>query len=113
MDLIPMPAALLTSLLLPLRGQESRQKQVGIGQVIRFLTRPPHQCPKSVIRPGHLITSVFGGAGDLQQLGLAEVGTEDLQADGEVVAAVEVGGAAGHRDAGDAGEVGRQGENIR
>ena len=31
MDLIPMPAALLSCLLLPLRGQESRQKQVGIG----------------------------------------------------------------------------------
>jgi hypothetical protein len=31
-DLIPMPAALLSCLLLfPLRGQESRQKQVGIG----------------------------------------------------------------------------------
>jgi len=31
MDLIPMPSALLSCLLLPLRGQESRQKQVGIG----------------------------------------------------------------------------------
>ena len=31
MDLIPTPSALLSCLLLPLRGQESRQKQVGIG----------------------------------------------------------------------------------
>ena len=31
MDLIPMPAALQSCLLPPLRGQESRQKQVGIG----------------------------------------------------------------------------------
>jgi len=31
MDLIPMPSALLSCLLLPLRGQEPRQKQVGIG----------------------------------------------------------------------------------
>ena len=31
MDLIPMPSALLARLLLPLRGQEACQKQVGIG----------------------------------------------------------------------------------
>ena len=35
MHLIPMPAALLSCLLLPLRGQESRQKQVGIGDAGR------------------------------------------------------------------------------
>ena len=51
--------------------------------------------------------------GDLQQFGLAEVGGEDLQADGQVVAAVEAGGAAGHGDARDAGEVGGERENIR
>jgi len=38
MDLIPMPSALLSCLLLfPLRGQESRQKQVGIGHRGRSL----------------------------------------------------------------------------
>ena len=37
MDLIPMPAALLSCLLLPLRGQESRQKRVGIGHRGRSL----------------------------------------------------------------------------
>ena len=47
--------------------------------------------------------SALHGLGDLEEFGFAEVGAEDLQADREVDAAVEVGGAAGH---GDVGEVG-------
>ena len=39
MDLIPMPAALLSCLLLPLRGQEPCQKQVGIGHRGRSQTQ--------------------------------------------------------------------------
>ena len=35
-DLIPMPSALLSCLQLPLRGQEPRQKQVGIGHRGRY-----------------------------------------------------------------------------
>ena len=49
---------------------------------------------------------------DAQQLGLAQMRGEDLEADGEVFPAVEVGGAAGDGNAGDAGEVGGYGENV-
>lgn len=60
--------------------------------------------------PASILT--FRGFGDLEELRLTEVGGEDLQADGEIGSAVEVGDAAGHRDAGDAGEVGGEGEDV-
>ena len=40
------------------------------------------------------------------------MGGEDLEAGGEVFPAIEVGAAAGDGDAGDAGEVGGDGENV-
>jgi len=46
MDLIPMPSALLSCLLLtPLRGQESRQKRVGIGHRGRWQNKTAHLLP--------------------------------------------------------------------
>lgn len=54
----------------------------------------------------------LGGLCDLEEFGFAEVWAEDLETDGEVCAAIEIGGAAGDGDAGDAGEVGGEGEDV-
>ena len=58
------------------------------------------------------VSGGFRGPGDLEELRLAEVGAEYLQADGEAFPSIEVGDAAGDGDARNAGEVGGEGENI-
>ena len=56
--------------------------------------------------------SAFGGFGDAQEFGFLEVGGEDLEADGEVLCTIKIGGAAGHGNAGDAGKVGGEREDV-
>ena len=55
----------------------------------------------------------LGSAGDAEDGRFAEVWAEDLQAGGEVFSTIEIGDAAGHGNAGDAGEVGGEGEDVR
>ena len=54
----------------------------------------------------------LGGFGDAQEFRFLEVGCEDLEADGEVFCAIEIRGAAGDGNAGDAGEVGAKFERF-
>ena len=46
--------------------------------------------------------SAFGSFGDAQEFCFLEVGCEDLEADGEVLCAIEIRGVAGDGNAGDA-----------
>ena len=48
----------------------------------------------------------------MEQFRFSQMRGEDLEADGEVFPAVEIGAAAGDGNAGDAGEVGGEGENV-
>lgn len=76
----------------------------------------PEACCESLISIGDgdiaAPASCFRRFGDLQELRLAEVRAQDLEAGGQVLAAVEVGHAAGNRDAGNACEVGGKGEDV-
>ncbi len=49
---------------------------------------------------------------DAEELGLAKMRGEDLEADGEIFPAVEIGGAAGDGNARDAGEIRGEGEDV-
>jgi hypothetical protein len=91
----------------PLESISPPRETTTAASPIILMTGRPFRFSKLTVSGG------LRGFGDLEEFRLAEVGAEDLQADGEIFSAIEIRGAAGDGDARDAGEVGGEGENIR